>query len=148
MSPFTTFRCGIWLALLAPLVLPGCSFYPTQPEPEAVSERVDDAGSEVAAYIVQSVSTEEAAQAVREAGGQVTHELSVIRAVGAELDNVQLAQLREDHAGLRIYADRPVSIHANTMLQDATDGFVWSDSDTWTDGLTEAASIDHWEVQE
>src|SRR5271168_3409421 len=46
-------------------------------------------------YIVQSNTADAARRAVQDAGGLVTNDLSVIRAVGAALDNRELAALRD-----------------------------------------------------
>src|SRR5579863_7126118 len=66
-------------------------------------------------YIVQAQSTDAARDAVREAGGAVTADLGVIRAVGAALDERELAALRDRHdPGLRIFADTPVTASSVT----------------------------------
>ena len=60
-------------------------------------------------YIVQAASAGEAASAVVRAGGTVTGDLSVIRAVTALLDSRELEALRAASApGLTIYADSKV----------------------------------------
>jgi serine protease AprX len=61
------------------------------------------------AYIVQATSAAAAAAAVAQAGGRVTRELAVIRAVGAQLDEHALAALRVTQvAQLEVYADAAV----------------------------------------
>lgn len=61
-------------------------------------------------YIVQAESLEAARKAVVEAGGVVTGDLWIIRAVGAQLDDGELARLWEDPPpGLRVYDDAAVS---------------------------------------
>jgi serine protease AprX len=61
-------------------------------------------------YIVQSASTDIARTAVLNAGGVVTSDLSVIRAVGAGLDDGELAALNGQRVpGLQIYEDTPVT---------------------------------------
>lgn len=62
-------------------------------------------------YIVQGADLSSAKAAVLQAGGQVTHELGVIRAVGAQLTPQQLDALRAAAPELRIRADRPVATH-------------------------------------
>ncbi|HYM27377.1 MAG TPA: S8 family serine peptidase, partial [Steroidobacteraceae bacterium] len=63
-----------------------------------------------ASYIVQAGSAGEAGGAVVRAGGVVTGDLSLIRAVSAELSEDELARLRTVHvARLRVFADAPVS---------------------------------------
>ncbi len=60
-------------------------------------------------YIVQGASAASARSAVRDVGGLVTGDLSVIRAVGAALDERELAALRDRRIPqLRIYDDTPV----------------------------------------
>src|SRR5437879_8798699 len=60
-------------------------------------------------YIVQAESAEIARSAVVRVGGVVTGELSIIRAVGAALDDRELETLRaSDVPRLRIYEDSPV----------------------------------------
>lgn len=56
-------------------------------------------------YIVQAESAGEAAGAVRSVGGIVTHELSIIQAVGATLDSSQLAAIRKHEVVRRVYED-------------------------------------------
>jgi len=61
-------------------------------------------------YIVQSVSADAASDAVSRAGGVVTGDLSVIRAVAASLDEREMAALRSEHvAQLLIYNDTAVA---------------------------------------
>lgn len=91
----------------------------TMPVPHGAVTSVDpdaalsaDTGSRAlpSSYIVQAASTGEAASAVARVGGKVTSDLSVIRAVAAALDDVQLAALRSAHVRrLRIYADALVT---------------------------------------
>ena len=65
------------------------------------------------AYIVQATSAAAAARAVEHAGGQVTRELAVIRAVGAKLDAGELAALRAARIPqLEVYADSAVAASA------------------------------------
>ncbi|TLY90812.1 MAG: hypothetical protein E6K38_14715, partial [Gammaproteobacteria bacterium] len=60
-------------------------------------------------YIVQAESVEAARSAVARVGGVVTGELSIIRAVGAALDDRELEALRaSDVPRLRIFEDSPV----------------------------------------
>ena len=61
------------------------------------------------AYIVQATSAAAAARAVAQAGGRITRELTVIRAVGAQLDERALAALHGARvAQLEVYADAAV----------------------------------------
>lgn len=94
------------LALCWPLV--ACTVQPTVaagdvevPQEVALPPDVEVASD----YIVQAGSTREAALAVRSVGGIVTHELSMIQAVGASLDSAQLAALRNHAAVRRVYED-------------------------------------------
>src|SRR5271170_1902175 len=60
-------------------------------------------------YIVQAASSDIARSSVRDVGGLVTSDLSVIRAVGAALNDRELAALRDRGIPhLRIYDDTPV----------------------------------------
>src|ERR1700685_1732624 len=60
-------------------------------------------------YIVQSSSADAARSAVQDAGGVVTCDLSVIRAVGAALDDRELAALRVPRfPRLQVYDDTQV----------------------------------------
>ncbi|MGD8978222.1 MAG: S8 family peptidase, partial [Gammaproteobacteria bacterium] len=68
--------------------------------PLGVSETEGPASS----YIVQADSLSDARAAVLAADGEITHELSIIRAVGARISQRQLARLRAA-PGLRIHAD-------------------------------------------
>src|ERR1700674_5633506 len=78
--------------------------------PAAQQRRVLAAEPVRHSYIVQAASAGEAGNAVRRAGGTVTGDLSVIRAVSALLDENELAALREAHVPrLEVFADAPVS---------------------------------------
>ena len=59
--------------------------------------------------IVQAADLETAAEAVRSAGGEITHELGVIRAVGAVLTKSQVEGLQEV-PGVRIHENRSVKV--------------------------------------
>jgi len=84
-----------------------------QPKPAQVAK------SERADYIVQAASTDLAHQAVVKAGGKVTGELDIIRAVGAALDAQELAALYEKPVdGLRVYEDAAVSASATSALPE------------------------------
>jgi serine protease AprX len=63
--------------------------------------------AEPVSYIVQSVSTEAAAERVLTVGGEVRQSLDVINAVSADLTADQAAELR-DRPGIRVYEDRTV----------------------------------------
>ncbi len=70
-------------------------------------------------YIVQAASVALARDAVTRAGGVITGELEIIRAVGAELDGNELAQLQEKPvAGLRIYDDAAVTSSSTAPLPE------------------------------
>src|SRR5256886_918704 len=67
-------------------------------------------------YIVQAGSVEIARSAVVRVGGVVTGDLSIIRAVGAALDDRQLEALRaSDVPRLRIFEDSPVQASSNHL---------------------------------
>ena len=73
-------------------------------------------GAEVApqestfAVIVQGSDFEAVTAAVLNVGGTITHELKIIRAVGARLTATQRADLEQDSAVSRIYEDRKVEV--------------------------------------
>ena len=58
-------------------------------------------------YIVQAEHAEQAAVAVRSVGGEITHELGIIRAVGARLTAAQKAAL-ESRSGVAVHGNRQV----------------------------------------
>ncbi len=66
----------------------------------------------VAAYIVKSTSSERAAELVVEVGGKVTHELKIIRSVGARLTDVQRDTLAEHPEIKRIWEDREAEVQS------------------------------------
>jgi len=68
----------------------------------------DSAQVTSASVIVQGADMASAAQAVRQVGGEVTHELGIINAVGAELTAEQRRALVDD--AFRVMADRGVSV--------------------------------------
>ena len=78
----------------------------------AASEPANDARL---SYIVQASSFEAAKAAVAETGGEVTHELRIIRAVGALLSEQQRAELASDPA-LTIRDNRSAGVSATTTL--------------------------------
>src|SRR5690606_20721937 len=82
-----------------------------QPEPEKRAEPAPRETRSAPAgvrqnYIVQAANVRLARDAVTRAGGVITGELDIIRAVGAELDSNELAKLYEMTVdGLRVYDD-------------------------------------------
>ncbi len=84
--------------LLLPLVVFTLSLPAGQPE-ESVEE-----------VIVQAVDFESAAAAVRFVGGELTHELRIIDAVGARLSERQLARVNEVAAVRQVHPNRSVSV--------------------------------------
>lgn len=70
-------------------------------------------------YIVQASSVELARSAVRRVGGVVNSDLEIIRAVGASLDNRELASLWDEPVtGLRIYHDSTVTKSGSDALPE------------------------------
>ena len=57
-------------------------------------------------FIVQGQDLQAVQAAVATAGGEITHSLGIIRAVGARLSADQVAQLRQSGVVTRIYEDR------------------------------------------
>ncbi len=77
-------------------------------------------------WIVQDrqKSMEELKSSIQAVGGQITHKLSVIHAVTAELNAAQIAALRETAPTLRVYSNRSVSSSSTLpTLSDDFDGF-------------------------
>ena len=60
----------------------------------------------VSTYIVQGDSLAEVKAAIIAVGGEITHELGIISAVGVELSAGQRAELERLYEGLRVLADR------------------------------------------
>ncbi|MBT8067046.1 MAG: S8 family peptidase [Gammaproteobacteria bacterium] len=82
----------------------------------------------VGSYIVQAANLDQARTAVIEAGGEVTHELDIIRSVGATLTRDQLKAVRARSDVKRVYEDRAVSTsHGLSALSAANCGFSASD---------------------
>ena len=69
---------------------------------------VQSAGTEE--YIVQASDVVTAAAMVEYVGGEVTHELGVINAVGAKLSESQLRRLNSADVPLRIYLNSTAQI--------------------------------------
>ncbi len=101
---------------LAALLAACTSTAPPATEPETVAEPetaepTADTG-EASPFIVQGTDLAAVAAAVKEVGATVTHELKIIRAVGARLTAAQRAALEKHPAVTRIYEDRKVGINA------------------------------------
>ena len=88
-SPFARRRTACWLAVL---VLVALGLPQTGHELSRITESV----------IVQGSGVESVRAAVERAGGEVTHELAIIRAVAADVTAAQRSRL-EDTPGLRVY---------------------------------------------
>ncbi len=102
---------GVAVAALCFLVWLGCSGAP-QPATAAPEE-------EAAPFIVQGSDLATVLEAVRRVGGEITHELAVIRAVGARLTESQRAALEALDGITRVWEDRPVSIQAIRPAPDS-----------------------------
>ncbi|HEY0339925.1 MAG TPA: S8 family serine peptidase, partial [Steroidobacteraceae bacterium] len=97
--------------------IPATAFAPpparrvAQPQPPAPAVTV----GERSPYIVQAATADIARGAVLKVGGVVTGDLSIIRAVGASLDDRQLMALHAaDIPALRIFEDTPVNASSVT----------------------------------
>ncbi len=79
---------------------------------------------EPAPYIVQGTDLATVVEAVRKVGGELTHELAVIRAVGARLTESQRQALEATSGITRIWEDRPVSLQTtrSSPERDAAGG--------------------------
>ena len=65
-----------------------------------------------ASYIVKGKSSERAAELVLEVGGKVTHELKIIRAVGAKLTDSQRDALEKHPEISRVWEDRQAEVQS------------------------------------
>ena len=74
-----------------------------------------------ASYIVQGESLESVASLVKRQGGEITHELGVIRAVAAELTAVQVETLRGLPGVRRVYGNGPVEVSGKGGIDRRTD---------------------------
>ncbi len=72
-------------------------------------------------YVVQGVSADQAAKLVRDVGGEVTHELKIIKSVGAKLTESQKKALDKKTGIRRIWQDRKVA--TNTACLVSADSF-------------------------
>ena len=72
-------------------------------------------------YVVQGVSADQAAKLVRDVGGEVTHELKIIKSVGAKLTESQKKALGKKTGIKRIWQDRKVA--TNTACQVNANSF-------------------------
>src|SRR5262245_29281116 len=79
-------------------------------------ERLQTSGDQTESFIVQHEDMDSARRAVEHVGGKITHELSIINAVGADLTLGQLGELRQIR-GLRIYENRELTF---ASTQEAT----------------------------
>ncbi len=95
---------GVAVASLGFLFWLACSGAP----PPAAAPVAEE--PEPAPFIVQGTDLATVLEAVRKVGGEVTHELAVIRAVGARLTPSQRAELETLDGITRIWEDRPVSL--------------------------------------
>ena len=91
MTRIRAFWAGCVLALL-------CGACAHEPQPTATSTPSLSAEQVTSGYIIQAASTEIAAAAVEAVGGEVTHELGIIQAVGATLrpEQVETLERRSD----------------------------------------------------
>ena len=98
-----------WIGILLVIVIAGlgaaCSAH--QASDSTVAEPT-------ARLIVQSQDLESARAEVERVGGQITHELGVIRAVGAELTLAQRAELESSPQVTRIWEDAEVRVDSLT----------------------------------
>lgn len=68
-----------------------------------------DAEAPLVSYIVQASSLDQALSAIQNVGGEITHELGIINAVGARLTSEQRITLDADQQ-IRIYQNRKASV--------------------------------------
>ena len=70
----------------------------------------NNASTPPAEYIVQAGDAATAAALVEYVGGEVTHELGVINAVGAKLTDRQLSRLHSANTSIRIYQNSAAQV--------------------------------------
>ena len=78
----------------------------------ATNQRSSEDQKAAKSYIVQAGSVDQAKTIIARAGGQVTHVLEIINAVGAQLTDKQLASVRAQKGLGRVYEDRVVTASA------------------------------------
>ncbi len=117
--------------ILIALVLIGTSCA-TLDEPSAVAEPAAES------TIVQGPTFEAARDAVLAVGGTVTHELGIIRSVGATLTQDQRARIATAHPEIRMQADRVVKVQSELPdpstcgLSGAGEREISGDKFTWS----------------
>jgi serine protease AprX len=91
------------------------------PAPEATSS-----------FIVQGGSLESIAAIVQSVGGDITHELGVIKAVGADLTAAEVSSLRAHPEVRRLYSNESVEVAGKPVKDDggAAPGGALTDTDT------------------
>ena len=98
--------------------------------------------SDTVSYIVQAADLETAADAVRAVGGEITHELGVIKAVGADLTLGQLRRL-EAQEGIVLYENQGVQVsdtEAGLTVRDEFTDLSYANNDgtvAWQSGWVE-----------
>ncbi|MDH3552236.1 MAG: hypothetical protein OER22_06435, partial [Gammaproteobacteria bacterium] len=101
-TKLNAFAAGCVLAL----VFAACANEPVLMETTQPNVVVEQAAT---GYIVQSSSAEAAAEAVQAVGGEVTHQLGIIRAVGATLLPTQVEMLKRRSDVRRVFEDATVT---------------------------------------
>ena len=107
---------AILLGGLACLAAPPSIFVPAAASPVTGS---------AAPVIVQGRDLASAVAAVREAGGEITHELGIIQAVGARLTAEQRAELAASDDVTQLYDDRAVRVASGKLMRDNFDGLAY-----------------------
>ena len=111
-------------AAVAAVAILGPAFF--DPSQEPARQRV----------IVQGIDLETAAERVRDAGGEITHRLGIIDAVGARLTAAQRTRLAASGAVRRIWEDRAVELAtAPDTVRDEFHATTYSGNDgsaSWT----------------
>lgn len=82
------------------------------------------AATATAPVIVQGTDVATAAGAVRSVGGEITHQLGIIRAVAALLTPAQQTRLADREGILRIYEDRAVRTTDTEQLLPVADAYI------------------------
>jgi subtilisin family serine protease len=82
-------------------------------------------GTQTTRVIVQGDTTAAASAAVTAVGGEVTHELGIIKGVGARMTPTQLRRLERRHGTLRIQADRTTNVSGARKPDRRSDKREW-----------------------
>lgn len=99
-------------------------------------------GPETAAsYILQGTSLEAVSTLVQHAGGEITHELGVIRAVAANLTPSQVEALEHERSVRRVYGNGAIELAGKPGTGGSGNGGNYTVSDTHFAALVKADDV-------